>query len=202
VQGERALARDNKELGRFRLDGIPPAPRGVPQIEVLFDIDANGIVQVSAKDTGTGKEQKITITASSNLSDADIDRAVKEAEQYAEADRIRREAIDAKNEADSLIFQTEKLLADVGDKVSDEDKANLNAEAEKLKSVSVSMHGETMNESDTETLKNATQNYAKILNEFSQKLYQNAQNNPKTEEPSDYGPNHDSSVVDGDFKEV
>ena len=205
VQGERALARDNKELGRFRLDDIPAAPRGVPQIEVMFDIDANGIVSVSAKDLGTGKEQKITIAASSNLSDADIDRAIKEAEQYAEADRIRKEAIDAKNEAESLVFQTEKLITDMGDKVSDEDKANIQAEMEKLKSVSVSMHGETMNESDTETLKAAIEAYTKVLHEFSTKLYQNAAPPPDmgqmNEEPSDYGPNHDENIIDGDFKE-
>jgi len=208
VQGERALARDNKELGRFRLDDIPPAPRGVPQIEVMFDIDANGIVSVSAKDLGTGKEQKITIAASSNLSDADIDRALKEAEQYAEADRIRKNAIDAKNEADSLVFQTDKLLQDMADKISDEDKANLQAEVEKLKSVSVSMHGETMNESDTDALKAAIETYTKHLNEFTTKLYQNAGSAPdmsgmggQPEEPSDYGPNHNDNIIDGDFKE-
>jgi molecular chaperone DnaK len=204
VQGERALARDNKELGRFRLDGIPPAMRGVPQIEVLFDIDANGIVQVSAKDLGTGKEQKITITASGNLSDDDIDRAVKEAEQFAEADRLRKEAIDAKNEADSLIFQTEKLLSDMADKISEEDKAQLTSEMEKLKSVSVSMHGETMNESDTDTLKAATEAYTTTLNEFSQKLYSAGaapDMGAPPEEPTDYGPNHDESVIDGDFTE-
>ena len=206
VQGERALARDNKELGRFRLDDIPPAPRGVPQIEVMFDIDANGIVSVSAKDLGTGKEQKITIAASTNLSDADIDRAIKEAEQYAEQDRIRKEAIDAKNEAESLVFQTEKLINEMGDKVSDEDKANIQAEMEKLKSVSVAMHGETMNESDTETLKSAIETYTKVLHDFSQKLYQNAGPPPDVsesahEEPADYGPNHDDNIIDGDFKE-
>ena len=205
VQGERALARDNKKLGSFRLDDIPPAPRGVPQIEVMFDIDANGIVSVSAKDLGTGKEQKITIAASSNLSDDDIDRAVKEAEQYAEQDRVRKEAIDAKNEADSLVFQTEKLLSDAADKVSDEDKAALTAEMEKLKSVSVSMHGETMSETDTEQLKAATEEYTKALHEFSAKMYQNATPPPHeghgeySEEPSDYGPDH--NVFDGDATE-
>ncbi|MCL1843004.1 MAG: molecular chaperone DnaK [Defluviitaleaceae bacterium] len=208
-QGERALARDNKELGRFRLDGIPPAQRGVPQIEVTFDIDANGIVSVSAKDLGSGKEQKITIAASGNLSDADIDRAVKDAEEYAEADRIRKDAIDAKNEAESLIFQTEKLLSDMEEKISDEDKSGIQAEMEKLKSVSVAMHGETMNESDTETLKAAIETYTKALNDFSQKLYAAGaagDANPggdagAHEEPADYGPNHDDSVIDGDFTE-
>jgi len=199
VQGERALAKDNKELGRFRLDDIPPAPRGVPQIEVAFDIDANGIVSVSAKDLGTGKEQKITIAASSNLSDADIDKAVKDAEQFAEQDRIRKEAIDVKNESDSLIFQTEKLLTDMADKVSDEDKAELQAEMEKLKSVGVSMHGETMSETDTELLKSAIEAYTKVLSDFSTKLYQNAAPQ-EPQEPTDYGPEH-SDVVDGDFTE-
>jgi len=170
----------------------------VPQIEVMFDIDANGIVSVSAKDLGTGKEQKITIAASSNLSDDDIDRAVKEAEQYAEQDRIRKEAVDAKNEADSMIFQTEKLLTDMADKVSDEDKANIQSEMEKLKSVSVSMHSDTMSETDTENLKAAIEEYTKVLHEFSTKMYQAAA--PQEEgEPSDYGPDHD--VVDGDFTE-
>ncbi|MCL2372523.1 MAG: molecular chaperone DnaK [Defluviitaleaceae bacterium] len=197
VQGERALARDNKELGRFRLDDIPPAPRGVPQIEVMFDIDANGIVSVSAKDLGTGKEQNITIAASSNLSDADIDRAVKDAEQFAEEDRKRKEAIDAKNEAESLIFQTEKLLAEIGEKASEEDKTNLTTEMDKLKSVSVSMHGETMSENDTEQLKGAIEAYTQALQAFSSKLYQDAA--PPQDEPTDYGPDHD--VVDGDFTE-
>jgi molecular chaperone DnaK len=173
-QGERPLARDNKTLGQFRLDGIAPAPRGVPQIEVMFDIDANGIVHVSAKDLGTGKEQKITITASTNLSDAEIDRAVKEAEQFAESDRKRKEAIDAKNEADSLIFQTEKLMTDLGDKVSDTDKANLQSEMSKLKSVNDSMQVDNMSEADASTLKTAIESYTKALNEFSTKLYQQA----------------------------
>ncbi|MDR1541479.1 MAG: molecular chaperone DnaK [Clostridiales bacterium] len=173
-QGERPLARDNKTLGQFRLDGIAPAARGVPQIEVMFDIDANGIVHVSAKDLGTGKEQKITITSSSNLSDSEIDRAVKEAEQYAESDRKRKEAIDAKNEADSLIFQTEKLIADLGEKASESDKAALQAELSRLKSVNDSMNVDSMSESDSATLKAAVEGYTKALNDFSAKLYQAA----------------------------
>jgi molecular chaperone DnaK len=201
VQGERQLVRDNKELGRFRLDGIAPAPRGVPQIEVMFDIDANGIVHVSAKDLGTGKEQKITITASSNLSDAEIDKAFKEAEQFAEADRVHKEAIDSKNEADSLIFQTEKLLTDMGDKVSDEDKTNIQAEMEKLKSVSDKMHADTMNENDIALLKSAVETYTKSMHEFSTKLYQAAGAAPGAPEPSDYGPTHDGDVVDGEYTE-
>ena len=201
VQGERQMAKDNKELGRFRLDGIPPAPRGVPQIEVMFDIDANGIVNVSAKDLGTGKEQKITITASSNLSDAEIDKAVKEAEQFAEADRIRKEAIDTKNEADSLIFQTEKMINEMGDKVGEEDKANIQSEMDKLKSAGANMHGETMTESETLELKSAIEEYTKALNEFSTKLYQNAGPPPGQDEPSDYGPRPEDDIVDGDFTE-
>jgi molecular chaperone DnaK len=201
VQGERQLARDNKELGRFRLDGIAPAPRGVPQIEVMFDIDANGIVHVSAKDLGTGKEQKITITASSNLSDAEIDRAVKEAEQFAETDRIHKEAIDSKNEADSLIFQTEKLLTDMGDKVSEEDKTNIKAEMEKLKSVSDKMHADTMNENDITLLKSAVETYTKSMHEFSTKLYQAAGAAQGAPEPGDYGPSHNDDVMDGEFTE-
>jgi len=209
VQGERALARDNKELGRFRLDGIPPAPRGVPQIEVTFDIDANGIVNVSAKDLGTGTEQKITIAASTNLSDDDIDRAVKEAEEYAEQDRIRKEAIDAQNEAEALIFQTEKLITDLADKISEEDKTNLEAEMQKLKDVSGTMHSDTMNESETERLKTATQAYTQVLTEFSSKLYQNAAPGEGPgpdamdfgQEPTDFGPDHDADIVDGDFTE-
>jgi len=207
VQGERALAKDNKELGRFRLDGIPPAPRGVPQIEVTFDIDANGIVNVSAKDLGTGTEQKITIAASTNLSDDDIDRAVKEAEQYAEEDRRRKEAIDAQNEAEALIFQTEKLITDMGDKIPEEDKTNIEAEMQKLKDVSSSMHSDTMNESETQRLKDATAAYTQALQEFSTKLYQNAAPDPNAAggtgdqvEPTDYGPDH-GDIVDGEFTE-
>lgn len=202
VQGERQLVKDNKELGRFRLDGIAPAPRGVPQIEVMFDIDANGIVHVSAKDLGTGKEQNITITASSNLSDTEIDRAVKEAEQFAEQDRIHKEAIDSKNEADSLLFQTEKLLTDMGDKVSDEDKTNIQGEMEKLKSVSEKMHVDTMSESDIATLKSAVEAYTKVMHEFSTKLYQAAGAAAEQQgEQSDYSSAPDGDVMDGEYTE-
>jgi len=207
-QGERPLARDNKTLGQFRLDGIAPAPRGVPQIEVMFDIDANGIVHVSAKDLGTGKEQKITITASTNLTDAEIDRAVKEAEQFAESDRKRKEAIDAKNEADSLIFQTEKLLADMGGKVSDTDKANLQSELSKLKTVDNSMQVESMSDADLATLKTAIESYTKALNDFSTKLYQQAgpQGGQGGFDPNSFSQNqggapNDDNVVEGDYTE-
>ena len=148
VQGERPLARDNKTLGQFKLDGIAPARRGVPQIEVTFDIDANGIVNVSAKDLGTGKEQHITITAGSNLSEEEIDRAVKEAEQFAEQDKKRKEAIDAKNEADSLIFQTEKALGELEGKLGDDEKATVESALNSLKDTVKDMQPETMTETD------------------------------------------------------
>ena len=173
VQGERPLARDNKELGRFRLDGIPPAMRGTPQVEVMFDIDVNGIVNVSAKDLGTGKEQKITITSSSNLSENDIDMAIKDAERYAEQDRIRKNAIDAKNEAESFLLRYERHAGDLAGKVSNDDLANLTAEMEKLKSVSDTMQNDTMNEADTERLKSAIEVYSTILQEVKAKVNQN-----------------------------
>ena len=133
LQGEREMASYNKTLGRFSLTGIPPAPRGVPQIEVTFDIDANGIVHVSAKDMGAGNEQNITITASSNLSEEEIDRAVKDAERFADEDKKKREEIDTRNNADQLVYQTEKTLKDLGDKISEEDKGAINGLVEKLK---------------------------------------------------------------------
>lgn len=175
VQGERPMARDNKSLGRFRLDGIAPAPRGIPQIEVSFDIDANGITKVSAKDLGTGKEQNITITSSTNLSDEEIDRAVKEAEQYAEQDAKRKEAVDTKNEADSLVFQTEKLMKDLGDKISAEDKAKIEAEVENLKKVNDGLVAENMSETDVATLKTACEALSNVVQEFSTRMYQQAQ---------------------------
>lgn len=175
VQGERPMAKDNKSLGRFRLDGIAPAPRGIPQIEVTFDIDANGITKVSAKDLGTGKEQDITITSSTNLSDEEIDKAVKEAEQYAEQDAKRKEAVDTKNQADSLVFQTEKLLKDLGDKISAEDKAKLEGEVENLKKVNDGLSAENMSETDVATLKTACETLNSVVQEFSTKMYEAAQ---------------------------
>ena len=197
VQGERPLAKDNKTLGQFRLDGIAPARRGVPQIEVSFDIDANGIVNVSAKDLGTGKEQKITITAGSNLSDEEIDRAVKEAEQYAEADKKRKEAIDAKNEADSLVFQTEKALEELGDKVDAGEKAGVEAELTKLKDAIKDKDVETMSDSDVESIKSATESLRNEFYKISEKLYQQAQAAQGAE-----APNGDPNVVDGEGKEL
>lgn len=195
VQGERPLARDNKTLGQFKLDGIAPARRGVPQIEVMFDIDANGIVHVSAKDLGTGKEQKITITAGSNLSDEEIDKAVKEAEQFADADRKRKEAIDAKNEADSLIFQTEKALKDLEGKIEDSEKSAVEAELEKVKGLVDGADIETMTEDDVAAMKAATEALTNEFYKISEKLYQQQQD---TGEASQAGPD----VVDGEGKEV
>ena len=200
VQGERPLAKDNKTLGQFRLDGIAPARRGVPQIEVSFDIDANGIVNVSAKDLGTGKEQKITITAGSNLSDEEIDRAVKEAEQYAEADKKRKEAIDAKNEADSLVFQTEKALEELGDKVDASEKAGIEAELTKRKDAIKDKDVESMSDSDVESIKSATESLRNEFYKISEKLYQQAQAAQGAQ--AGEAPNGDPNVVDGEGKEL
>ena len=173
LQGEREMAAYNKTLGRFTLDGIPAAPRGVPQIEVTFDIDANGIVNVSAKDLGTGREQKITITASSNLSKEDIDRAVKEAEQYAAEDKQHREEADTKNHADQLVYQCEKLIADAGDKFSADDKAALQSEIDALKNIAKG--------SDFAAIKTQTEALEKKMYELSSKMYQGA--NPQQGQP-------------------
>ena len=167
LQGEREMAAGNTTLGRFHLDGIPSAPRGVPQIEVTFDIDANGIVNVTATDKGTGKEQHITITSSTNMSQDDIDRAVREAEQFAEEDRKQKEAVDARNRADSMVFQAEKSLGELGDKVSDADKAPVLAAIEKLK--------ETLKGNDTEAIKADTEALEKSFYAISEQLYRQAQ---------------------------
>ncbi len=200
VQGERPLARDNKTLGQFKLDGIAPARRGVPQIEVTFDIDANGIVNVSAKDLGTGKEQKITITAGSNLSEEEIDRAVKEAEQFAEADRKRKEAIDAKNEADSLIFQTEKALGELEGKLDEGEESAVEGELNKLKDLVKDMNAETMTETDVANVKAATEALTQEFYKISEKLYQQAQAAQGGDAPHDGG--SDGDVVDGEGKEL
>ncbi|HBM76195.1 MAG TPA: molecular chaperone DnaK [Clostridiaceae bacterium] len=166
LQGERPMARDNKTLGRFTLTGIPPAPRGVPQIEVTFDIDANGILHVSAKDLGTGNEQKIVITASTNLNDAEIDKAVKESEKYAEEDKKHKEEIEVKNNADSIIYQTEKTLKDLGNKVSASDKSKIE---EKIKQVK-----DALSANNTEQIKSATDDLTKTFYDISSRLYQQA----------------------------
>ncbi len=201
VQGERPLARDNKTLGQFRLDGIAPAPRGVPQIEVMFDIDENGIVNVSAKDLGTGKEQKITITANTKLSDEEIDAAIKEAERFAEEDKKRKESIDTKNEADSMVFQTEKFLKEIEDKpeakIDETDKQRITEELGKLKALNDSTNVDTLTDDDVANLKQATEELTKVFYEVSAKMYQQAQQ----DNPNEYSaPNDD--VVDSDYKEV
>ncbi|MBE6702842.1 MAG: molecular chaperone DnaK, partial [Ruminococcaceae bacterium] len=162
-QGEREMAAGNTTLGRFNLDGIPPAPRGVPQIEVTFDIDANGIVNVSATDKGTGKETHITITSSTNMSKEDIDRAVKDAERFAEEDKKQKDAVDTKNHAETLIFQSEKTLGEIGDKVTDEDKAPVKEAIEKLRS--------TVAGNDTDAIKADTEALEKAFYALSEKLY-------------------------------
>ncbi len=194
LQGEREMAADNKTLGNFMLSGIAPAPRGIPQIEVTFDIDANGIVNVSAKDLGTGQEQKITITASSNLSDEDIDKAVKEAEQYAEEDKKRKEAIEIRNNADQLVYQSEKTLGEIGDKVDQADKDSVQAEIDKVK--------EALKGTDNDQIKAATEALQQKFYEISTKLYQQA--NPQTEPGADAGqqPSGDENVYDADFTDT
>ena len=164
LQGEREFARDNKSLGTFHLDGIAPAPRGVPQIEVTFDIDANGIVHVSAKDLGTGKEQSITITASTNMSKDDIDKAVKEAEQFAAEDKKRKEEVDVRNEADQMVYQIEKSMTDFGDKVTEDDKAKVQPKLDALK--------EALKGTDIEAIKTAKDELQKEFYEVAGKIYQ------------------------------
>ena len=192
LQGEREMAAGNKTLGRFHLDGIPAAPRGVPQIEVTFDIDSNGIVNVSAKDLGTGKEQKITITASSNLSKDDIDKAVAEAERFAEEDKKNKEAVDTKNNAENLVYQTEKSLGEMGDKISDAEKAPITEQLEVLK--------EKLKSDDTAAIKEASDELTKRFYAIAEKLYQ--QQAPQGEPgAAQSGPNGET-VYDADYKVV
>ena len=201
LQGEREFAKDNKKLGEFRLDGIAPAPRGVPQIEVTFDIDANGIVHVSAKDLGTGKEQNITITSSTNMSKEDIDKAVKEAEQFAEEDKKNKEAVDTKNNAESLVFQCEKTLGEFGDKVSADEKANIEAKINLVK--------EALKTDDTADIKAKSDDLQKAFYDVSSKVYQAAgaagagpdMSNFNSNDNSGNGGN-DDGVVDADFTEA
>ena len=202
VQGERQFAKDNKSLGRFRLDGIAPARRGVPQIEVTFDIDANGIVNVSAKDLGTGREQHITITSGTSLSDDDIDRAVKEAAEYEAQDKKRKEGIEARNEADALAFQTEKALGEVGDKLSDSDKAVVKADLDSLRAAIDSTDAENMSDADVDKIKAAKDKLMESAQNLFSKLYE--QNGPGANAGTGAGtPDYsDGDVVDGDFTEV
>ena len=207
VQGERQFARDNKSLGQFRLDGIPPARRGVPQIEVTFDIDANGIVNVSAKDLGTGKEQHITITAGSNMSDEDIDKAVKEAAEYEAADKKRKEAIDAKNDAEAIITQTEQAMSEAGDKLAEGDKQAVQADIDALKATVSAIGANEPTEAQVEELKAGKEKLMNSAQQLFQKMYEQAQGAAGAQGA---GPDvnaggaapHDDDVVDGDFTEV
>ncbi len=201
LQGEREMAQYNKTLGRFNLTGIAPAPRGVPQIEVKFDIDANGIVNVSAKDLGTGNEQKITITASSNLSDEDIDKAIKDAEKYAEEDKKRKEEVDTRNNAESMVFQCEKTLKDLGDKISESEKNEVQTEIDKVK--------EALKGTDTDAIKAASEALTQKFYSISEKLYQQANPNGGAQAGAGFDPSqaqgHASggeNVYDADYREV
>ncbi len=195
LQGEREFARDNKTLGVFHLDGIAPAPRGIPQIEVTFDIDANGIVNVSAKDLGTGKEQSVTITSSTNMSKDDIDKAVKDAEQYAAEDKKRREEVDLRNGADQMVYQTEKTLADFGDKVSEDEKKDINVSVEALK--------EALKGTDLEAIKAKQEELQKKLYAVSEKVYQAAAQAQQAAGGADaQGAGADPNVYEADFKDA
>ncbi len=200
LQGEREMAAYNKTLGRFSLNNIPPAPRGVPQIEVTFDIDANGIVHVTAKDMGTGNSQDITITSSTNLSDEDIEKAVKEAEQIAAAYKKKKEAVDTRNTADNMVYQTEKTLADLGDKITEDEKAGIQTEVDKLKEM---LKAE---EIDVEGVKAQTEAVSKKFYEISSKLYADAQAQAQAQQQADpnaqAGGTADDNVVDADYKVV
>ncbi|MBV6449574.1 MAG: Chaperone protein dnaK2 [Anaerolineales bacterium] len=193
LQGERPMAGDNMSLGRFRLDGIPPAPRGIPQVEVTFDIDANGILNVTAKDKATGKEQKVTITASTNLNKSDIDRMVNEARSHEADDRKRRELIDAKNTADNLVYQTEKALRDLGDKVSGADAQDIHGKIDELKSAAQS--------DDINRIKQASEKVEQAFHALSQQLYAQGQPQPEASGGPATPPPTDGEVIDGEVKE-
>ena len=194
LQGEREFAKDNKQLGVFHLDGIAPAPRGIPQIEVTFDIDSNGIVHVSAKDLGTGKEQSITITSNTNMSKEDIEKAVQEAAQYESEDKKRREEVDIRNNADQMVYQTEKTVNEFGDKLSDEEKNKINTAKEALK--------EALKGTDVEAIKSASEALQKEVYAVSEKVYKAAaQAQSQAGEQADAQPN-DNNVYDADFSDV
>ncbi len=214
LQGEREFARDNKSLGQFRLDGIAPAPRGIPQIEVTFDIDANGIVNVSALDKGTGKEQHITITASTNMSDDEIERAVKEAAEFEAQDKKRKENVEAVNDADSFVYQTEKALNDVGDKISESDRTQVQADVEALKSILNEVKGNEASASDStiDSLKSAKAKLEQSAQSVFAKMYESMQQAgaagaqggpaPEANASADSGAAPEGDVIDGDFREV
>ena len=199
LQGEREFAKDNKSIGTFRLDGIAPAPRGIPQIEVTFDIDANGIVNVSAKDLGTGKEQHISITASTNMSKEDIDKAVKEAEAYAAEDAKRKEEVDARNEADQMVYSVEKSMTEFGDKVTDADKAAVNPKLEALK--------EALKGSDVEKIKTAKDELQKAFYDIAGRIYQEQGAAAQAADVQGAGTNsakggNDDNIVDADYTDA
>ncbi len=212
LQGERQFAKDNKSLGQFRLDGIPPAMRGVPQIEVTFDIDANGIVNVSAKDLGTGKEQHITITAGSNMSDEDIDKAVKEAQEYEAQDKKRKEGIDARNDADAFVFQTEKALQDVGDKIDASQKQTVEDDIKALKETLEQTKDKELSDSEIDSLKSQKEKLMNDAQALFAKMYENAQGAAGAQAGPNMGAGAgpdmsststgDDNVVDGDYREV
>ena len=211
VQGERQFARDNKSLGQFRLDGIPPARRGVPQIEVTFDIDANGIVNVSAKDLGTGKEQHITITAGSNMSDDEINKAVREAAEYEAQDKKRKEAVDTKNDADAMVFQTEKAMEEAGDKIDANDKTAVEADLNALKeTLAKCSNTDEITDAQVEELKAGKEKLMQSAQKLFAKMYEQAQNaqqagpNPGANTGSQDSGNeaYGDDVVDGDYREV
>ena len=201
LQGEREMAQYNKTLGRFQLSGIPAAPRGVPQIEVTFDIDANGIVHVSAKDLGTNNEQKVTITSSTNLDDSEIEKAVKEAEKYAAEDKKRKEEIDIRNNADAMVYQTEKQMGELKDKIAESDRNAIQEKLDKLK--------ETLKGTNTDDIKKATEDLTNVFYSISSKIYQQQQaQNPNQNQNANPNPNGDQgaqnqdNVYDADYKVV
>ena len=212
LQGERQFAKDNKSLGQFRLDGIPPAMRGVPQIEVTFDIDANGIVNVSAKDLGTGKEQHITITAGSNMSDSDIDKAIKEAQEYEAQDKKRKEGIDARNEADSFVFQTEKALGEVGDKIDAAQKQTVEDDLKAMKELLEQTKDKELSDSEIDDLKSRKEKLMNDAQALFAKVYEQAQGaagasaagqqSQDAGSASANGATGNDDVVDGDYREV
>ena len=204
VQGERQFARDNKSLGQFRLDGIPPAMRGVPQIEVTFDIDANGIVNVSAKDMGTGKEQHITITSGSNMSDSDIEKAVKEAAEYEAQDKKKKDAIDTRNEADSMVFQTEKALEEVGDKIDANDRSEVESDLNALKEAINRAPVDQMTDAQVDDIKAAKEKMMQSAQKLFAKVYEQAQAGAGQQagQQSASQAGYGDDVVDGEYKEV
>jgi molecular chaperone DnaK len=203
LQGEREMARDNRTLGKFQLVGIPPAPRGIPQVEVTFDIDANGIVNVSAKDLGTGKEQKITITASSGLNDDEIKQMVRDAEQHAEEDRKKKEEVEARNQADNLIYQTEKIIKENRDKLSDSDVRTVE---DAIKDTRAAMEGGSVSaiKEKMEILTKASHHVAEVMYKKAQSQQQEAQSPPPGGDTGagDHGGRRDDDVVDAEFEDT